>query len=127
MSSQKAEVVSNAVGVVHRENLTTIEGISRLLKSIGETFQACQTDRENAHIHGEAFSPLNGRQPIFALLGYQDLQTIEGRLLTIVDASFSDQQQRKAVKDLIRNAIWFDWVPYLDTDNGHSGKPDLNR
>lgn len=29
-----------------------------------------------------------------------------GKLLTIVDASFSDQEQRKAVKDLVRNVVW---------------------
>lgn len=33
---------------------------------------------------------------------------LEGKLLTIVDASFSDAQQRKAVKDLVRQRMW-DW------------------
>ena len=31
---------------------------------------------------------------------------LEGRLLTIVDASFTDREQRGAVKSLVRNAIW---------------------
>lgn len=61
-------------------------------------------------------SPLNGDQPLYALLGYGDIQTLEGRLLTIVDASFSDTQQRKAFKDLVRQAIWWHWVPELDID-----------
>lgn len=38
---------------------------------------------------------------IESLKGY-----IEGRLLTIVDATFNDPQQRKAMKDLFREAIW---------------------
>lgn len=33
---------------------------------------------------------------------------LEGKLLTIVDASFADTQQRKAVKDLVRQTLW-DW------------------
>ena len=31
---------------------------------------------------------------------------LEGKVLTIVDASFNDNEQRKAVKDLVRDAIW---------------------
>lgn len=80
--------------------------------------------RQSAHEQGQCQSPLNGKQPIFALLGYEDIRSLEGRLLTIVDASFTDREQRKAAKDLVRNAIWFDWVANLDMD-GNGGKPDL--
>jgi hypothetical protein len=31
-----------------------------------------------------------------------------GKVLTIVDASFTDQEQRKAVKDLVKNAFYGD-------------------
>ena len=31
---------------------------------------------------------------------------LEGRLLTVMEASFSDPVQRKAVKDLVRNTVW---------------------
>lgn len=31
---------------------------------------------------------------------------LEGRLLTVIEASFSDPVQRKAVKDLVRNTVW---------------------
>lgn len=31
---------------------------------------------------------------------------LEGRLLTVIEATFSDPVQRKAVKDLVRNSIW---------------------
>jgi hypothetical protein len=80
--------------------------------------------RRDAHEEGKVHSALNGRQPLFALLGYEDIRSLEGRLLTIVDASFTDREQRKAAKDLVRNAIWFDWVANLDMD-GNGGKPDL--
>lgn len=125
MSSQQTSIaVENAVGAVHIENLTTVAGISAMLKSIGKTFKNCEIGREHAHLNGELHSPLNGRQPIFALLGYEDIRSLEGRLLTIMDASFTDREQRKAAKDLVRNAIWFDWAPNLDMD-GSGGKPDL--
>ena len=35
-------------------------------------------------------------------------KNIEGRMLTIVDASFSDIRQRLAVKSLITNSLWKD-------------------
>lgn len=61
-------------------------------------------------------SPLNGDQPLFALLGYEDICTLEGKLLTINDATQSDPTQRKAVKDLIRQTLWWHWVPSLHRD-----------
>lgn len=116
----------------YRGYCETLEQLSAFLRissaEAGEDAPDCARSiciREQAHREGELFSPLNGQQPIYALLGYHDLQTLEGRLLTIIDASFSDQQQRKAVKDLVRNALWWDWVKYLDTDDQHIGKPDL--
>lgn len=63
---------------------------------------------------GSVHSALNGIQPVFAILGYEDLRTLEGKLLTLADASFFDSQQRKAFKDLIRQTIWWQWVPSLD-------------
>lgn len=62
-------------------------------------------------------SPLNGEQPLFAKLGYYDLRTLVGRLLTIIDASYPDSQQRKAVKDLVKQEIWFHWANNLDRPN----------
>lgn len=32
---------------------------------------------------------------------------LEGQWLTIVDATFSDPQQRKAMKDIVRKMIWY--------------------
>lgn len=80
--------------------------------------------RRTAHEEGKVHSALNGRLPLFALLSYEDIRSLEGRLLTIMDASFTDREQRKAAKDLVRNAIWFDWVANLDMD-GNGGKPDI--
>lgn len=40
--------------------------------------------------------------------------SLEGRILTVIDATFSDPQQRKAMKDVLRKTIW-DWdVEILD-------------
>lgn len=85
------------------------------------------SSREIAHEKGLSYSPMNGEQPIFALLSYSDINSLYGRLLTIVDASFTDREQRKAVKDLVRNALWFDWVPNLDTDDPSHGAPVWNQ
>lgn len=70
-------------------------------------------------------SPLNGIQPLFALLGWDDVRTLEGKLLTIMDASTPDLVQRKAIKDLVRQTIWWHWVPHLDTcpDSQTGGMP----
>lgn len=34
------------------------------------------------------------------------IQELEGKILTFIDASVSDSVQRKALKDLLRPAIW---------------------
>jgi hypothetical protein len=45
--------------------------------------------------------------PTMAIREVRDYtQNIVGKVLTIVDASIADQKQRKAIKDLIHNAIW---------------------
>ena len=33
-------------------------------------------------------------------------KNLEGKILTIIDASISDHEQRKAMKDLVRKSIW---------------------
>jgi predicted kinase len=122
---------SEAVGtaVIPLWACTTIEGLASGVR----TFVSANTDppgacspnpRRSAHEAGQCYSPLNGNQEIFALLGYDDIRTLEGKLLTIVDASFTDREQRKAVKDLVRQTIWFNWVKYLDTDQPSGGMPD---
>lgn len=45
---------------------------------------------------------------VWSALHSHDVQYLEGRLLTVVDASIADPQQRKAVKDLVSTNIW-DW------------------
>lgn len=38
-----------------------------------------------------------------------DISNLEGKILTFIDATFSDTQQRKAQKDIMRGIIW-DWI-----------------
>jgi len=56
-------------------------------------------------------SPLEQLNRVFQDESYRVTQHLEGKLLTIVDASFPDVQQREAVKSLVRNAIWDNRFP----------------
>lgn len=40
------------------------------------------------------------------LLDYENIQHMEGKVLTILDAVFTSEEQRKAIKDLVRQALW---------------------
>jgi len=42
------------------------------------------------------------------VIPYEHINNLVGKLLTLVDATFHDPEQRKAVKDLIINIPW-DW------------------
>lgn len=46
-----------------------------------------------------------------------------GRILTVVDASISNPEQKKAIKDLISKEIWErrDWIVETGTGNGSVG------
>jgi hypothetical protein len=45
---------------------------------------------------------------LIPVVSYDRINYLVGKLLTVVDASFSDMEQRKAVKDLIKQIPW-DW------------------
>lgn len=48
------------------------------------------------------------RQEVIAYPIYtgSDVGHLEGELLTVIDASFTDKQQCEAIKSLVRNTIW---------------------
>lgn len=48
------------------------------------------------------------------ILSGKDFNDIIGRILTYVDATFTDQEQRKAHKDIVKKLIW-DWNNELRT------------
>jgi hypothetical protein len=48
-----------------------------------------------------------GMAPV-KIWGHRDLSHLVGKLLTYIDATFADQQQRKAHKDILEQTIW-DW------------------
>lgn len=51
-----------------------------------------------------------------------DTSYLEGKILTIIDATFSDPQQRKAQKDVFRDILW-DWYSRkIVTGNNESNK-----
>jgi hypothetical protein len=62
-------------------------------------------------------------------INYDELYNLKGRLLTLVDATFTDPQQRKAQKDLVWAAVraWYDdlernatWQPADGDDTAKS-------
>jgi predicted kinase len=64
----------------------------------------------------------------FGLVSYEALQNLEGKILTLIDATFVDKEQRKAVKDILRKTFWFDWVEhhlYKGKENMPVGMPSL--
>jgi predicted kinase len=63
-------------------------------------------------------------------LCYNEVQTqikfLQGKILTVIDASYNDKEQRKAVKDLINNFFSYqlNWIydishPNIETLNEH--------
>lgn len=40
------------------------------------------------------------------IVDYRDFQNLLGKLLTYVDATYTDPEQRKAHKDIIKNNLW---------------------
>ncbi len=49
----------------------------------------------------------------YACATYNDMQRLEGKVLTLLDATLADKTQNKAVKDLFRRMFWFDWAENL--------------
>lgn len=43
---------------------------------------------------------------ILPCIGINDMNNLSGKLMTIIDASFSDKEQRKAMKDVISQSTW---------------------
>lgn len=61
-------------------------------------------------------------QNYYALLQYEEIRRLEGQMLTIVDASFTDKEQREAVKSIVRNNIW-SWSSSLVIRNWNNECP----
>lgn len=49
---------------------------------------------------------------IAILVWPNEVPGLQGKLLTIIDAAIADPQQRKAIKDLTKQALW-DWQSSL--------------
>ena len=124
-----ADFVKPLGGLRPRIYLDSIAGVSNAImlykvEHPDPPNEKCAADaRRFAHEQGRLYSRLNGEQPMFALVGYDDLRTLSGRLLTLADASFSDREQRKAFKDMLRTILWDGWVSNLDIDEPRHGIP----
>lgn len=60
----------------------------------------------------------------YALLQYDEIRRIEGQMLTIIDAAFTDREQREAVKSIVRSNIW-DWAKNLSVQNWNNELPSV--
>lgn len=58
----------------------------------------------------------------YAWLQYDDIKHLEGKILTIIDAAIGELKQNKAIKDIIRRTIWFDWSASLEKVDPEMGQ-----
>lgn len=50
-------------------------------------------------------------ESVATVVNHQDIGNLVGKLLTYIDATFTDKDQRKAHKDLVTQHVW-DWYTY---------------
>lgn len=53
----------------------------------------------------------------FCILRYDNIRNLEGKVLTLIDASIGDVKQREAVKSIFRQTLWFNWAYNLELKN----------
>lgn len=68
----------------------------------------------NDHLTATSEAPLPGSDVDATVIRYNDIEQIVGRLLTYVDATYSDTEQRKAHKDIVKQLV-YDWSNDLRT------------
>ena len=51
----------------------------------------------------------DGTLPVTYEVNTYDISNLEGKLLTFIDATVLDKEQRKAQKDIIRQMLW-EWI-----------------
>lgn len=59
---------------------------------------------------------------VMYMLFSRAIQELEGKILTVIDASISDPVQRKAIKDLVRPIIWT-WAIESNISSHYEIKP----
>ena len=62
--------------------------------------------QKNVNPQPPSLNPLLGREVKLSYFSVESqIKFLQGKILTIVEASYSDKEQRKAVKDLVNSAI----------------------
>lgn len=56
--------------------------------------------------------PGQGDIPWFAKLQYSEIRNLEGRVLTFIEATCTDREQRESQKSMMRNLLW-SWADSL--------------
>lgn len=61
-------------------------------------------------------------------INYQELYNLKGRLLTLIDATFTDPAQRKAHKDIVWQTLqhWMADIEHSRSDVASKPGPDLS-
>lgn len=92
-------------------NSATSTGMTPKLAYV-HRYGSIQFEDDGANHGGTAF-PIN----------YEELYNLKGRLLTLIDATFTDAEQRKAQKDLVWQALRA-WMDDIESRGGYQLAPD---
>jgi hypothetical protein len=75
-------------------------------------------EKRNSYIQYESEGCGEVRHPI----NWNHVYNLKGRLLTLIDATYTDPEQRKAQKDVVW-ATLRDWIEGIETEQGYPGGP----
>jgi len=71
----------------------------------------------------ESDGSVRASDDIEIVIGTDQINYIVGKLLTLVEATFTDQEQRKATKDLVMQTMW-NWYEAMSQANSHAWRVD---
>jgi len=54
----------------------------------------------------DGFSPLEGTNGVYPAMYASNLQNLEGKLLTLCDATFTNKEQRESFKSIVKDNLW---------------------
>lgn len=95
----KLNIVTQDVvgGLFSTARVTKTIDIDEKRKAIGVVMAEFEPDSDGTKRVSGEFLPT---------IGIHDMNNLNGKLLTLIDATFSDNEQRKAMKDLFTQTAW---------------------
>lgn len=103
--SQEQHLSNQMNGEIKKELLFEYKSGERLVLPVGYVIQHPDGKGSSWEVFGDDFEKRTDLV-MRPLVGGVEISHLEGELLTIVDASFADKDQCKAMKDLIRKTLW---------------------